>query len=171
MIHSTLSAYSLVVHFCPWHCFLSFASHVLYASAIIYRRDSSTPRSVPPAVCQHRSSCLSPRNSITFLLAGCSSAFMTAHPLCSSWVPSSQIEDFHLASMPAISMWRYELQMSESAVLGTCVSGLHNTEILSYSSIKFGSIHLNRKHYFFLSSLCDGKEKQPKITPAWIHQP
>lgn len=58
MIHSTLSAYSLVVHFCPWHCFLSFASRVLYPLAIIYRRGSSTPDLCPqpyvstaPAVC------------------------------------------------------------------------------------------------------------------------
>lgn len=47
------------------------------------------PKTTSPAVCQYSSGCLSPRNSITFLLVGCSSAFTTAHPLCSSraWSP------------------------------------------------------------------------------------
>lgn len=93
VIHSSFSEYSLAVHFCPWHCSRSLASQVLYSSPTIYRRDSFSPRSMPPALWQCSSSCSSPRNSITFLLTG--STFLTAHPLCRSRAPSSHMEHFH----------------------------------------------------------------------------
>lgn len=178
MIHSTLSEYSLVVHFCPWHCFLSFASRMLYSSAIIYRRDSSTPRSVPPAVCQYSSSCLSPRNSITFLLAGCSSAFTTAHPHCRSRAPSSLIEDFHLVSTTAISTWRYELNGQKWGPLNLFFRLLNlaqhqNPTLLLYKIWLF--IHPNSKpYYFYHGSIFDDNEAAQSAqnhtclnTPTW----
>lgn len=153
MIHSSLSEYSLVVHFCPWHCFLSSASWELYSLTIIYRRDSSSPSSMPPAVCQCSSSCLSPRNSITFLLPSYRSTFLTAHPLCRSRAPSYHLEDF------PFSVHSSHLHMETWILKGTSPKiyffrlsnlGQHWHSILLWYKNWF-FIHPNRKPYYFLS--------------------
>lgn len=113
----------------PWQLFIEGLIH---------------PKTTSLAVCQCSSGCLSPRNSITFLLAGCSSAFTTV------------IAEFHNSAIAEFDPPKYEIPIQSpnrgknSNLVKVNLWAQHNTKILLSSKTKLGFLFVPTERIFLV---------------------